>query len=368
MGGGISTQKGTIIFRKDTPYSTLTVVDDSERGVRTLYLNSQSHSAMYLNGSNSAVFRYTDYFNLAFLFNYKVNKVLFIGGGGFSGPKQFLEYYPDVVVDVVEVDPVVVNVAKEYFEVFEDPRLNVFVEDGRRFLGSAGVYDVIILDAYSKTYVPFHLMTLEFFDELDAHLSPDGVIVSNLISSLIGDTSELLMAEYKTVVEVFPQAYLFRTRSNSLSMVQNIILIATKNPIRDSGSELLEKAAAFPERSAHMTKYTQTFFESIVLPNEALILTDDYAPATALLNPVTNAPYEGGEELLYRASLSPFIIIGVWIVVLLSVYLLYSMVERKGLARARATASWACLSCLAPVHTTLPLVKMRNTALGSCIL
>jgi len=96
LGGSVAIRGGTIVYQKDTPYNTLTIVDYDDRGVRTIYLNNMPHSAMYLNGSNSAVFTYTDYFNLAFVFNPGVESVLFIGGGGFSGPKQFLEYYPDV--------------------------------------------------------------------------------------------------------------------------------------------------------------------------------------------------------------------------------------------------------------------------------
>jgi spermidine synthase len=329
IGGAISTRSGTVLYRKDTPYSTLTVVDNVGSSVRTLYLNNLAQSAMYLDGSNGAVFQYTDYFNLAFLFNSDVEKVLFIGGGGFSGPKQFLEYYPDLAVDVVEVDPEVVRVAEEYFNVVENPRLGVFVDDGRSFLADAGVYDLIVLDAYSKTYVPFHLMTLEFFQALGEHLTPDGVIVSNLISSLVGDTSELLMAEYRTVGEVLPQAYLFRTRSSSLSTVQNIILIATKTATRLTGSDLVEKAEGLPKGST-LVGYVETLFDSEGYAEDALVLTDDYAPATALLNPVTQAPYEGGEEAFLGSSLHPFMIAGVWIAVFVSVYWLYSVVQKRG--------------------------------------
>jgi spermidine synthase len=276
------------------------------------------------------VFRYTDYFNIAFLFNSDVERVLFIGGGGFSGPKQFLEYYPDLVVDVVEVDPDVVRVAREYFNVVDDQRLNIFVEDGRTFLSDSGEYDVIVLDAYSRTYVPFHLMTLEFFQALDEHLTPDGVIVSNLISSLVGDTSELLMAEYRTVGEVLPQAYLFRTRSSSLSLVQNIILIATKTTTRLTGSDLVEKAEGFPVGGTTLVGYAQTLFGSEGFAEDALVLTDDYAPAMALLNPVTQAPYEGGEEAMLGYSSHPFIIAGVWIAVFVSVYWLYTVGKKRG--------------------------------------
>jgi hypothetical protein len=68
-GGPFLGISGNALVRKDTPYSTLTVIDSEADGTRTMYLNNMPHSAMYLNGSNRAVFRYTDYFNLAFLFN-----------------------------------------------------------------------------------------------------------------------------------------------------------------------------------------------------------------------------------------------------------------------------------------------------------
>jgi spermidine synthase len=330
LGSSTSARSGTIVHRKDTPYNTLTVVDDNGQGVRTLFLNNLPQSAMFLNGSNNAVFQYTDYFNLAFLFDMKVNSVLFIGGGGFSGPKQFLDYYPNLIIDVVEVDPDVVDVAKEYFNVEENPRLGVYVEDGRAFINKAGKYDIIILDAYSKSYVPFHLMTLEFFEILNDHLNSDGVIVSNLISSLIGDTSELLMAEYRTINEVFPQVYLFRTRSSSLSRVQNICLIATNIPMRISLSDLIDKSEVFPVRGEKLAEYAESIFDIEGLAEDSLILTDNYAPAQSLLNPVTQAPYEGGEENLMESSLHPFIIASVWIAVLVSVYWLYLVLEKRG--------------------------------------
>lgn len=330
IGGALTRESGTLVYRKDTPYSTLTVVDNAEGTIRTLFLNNLAQSVMYLDGSNRQASSYTDYFNLAFLFTPDVERVLFIGGGGFSGPKQFLEYYPHLSVDVVEVDPDVVRVAREYFYVVDDPRLGVFVDDGRAFLSDAEEYDVIVLDAYSRAYVPFHLMTLEFFEALDEHLSPDGVIVSNLISSLVGDTSDLLMAEYRTVGEVLPQVYLFRTSSEFLFTVQNIILVATKAPVRLGESELVERAEAFPVRGSTLVEYVGDLFVSEGYAGEALVLTDDYAPATALLNPVTQAPYEGGEEAMMSSSLNPIVITAAWIAVFGTVYWLYTTVEKRG--------------------------------------
>ncbi len=290
--------RGKVVYRKDTAYNSLTVVDDASRGVRTLYLNNMPHSAFYLNGSNRAVFRYTDYFNIGFVLNPEIERVLFIGGGGFSAPKQFLEYYPDITVDVVEIDPDVVQAARKYFEVPDDPRLGVHVADGRAFMVRAGKYDLIVLDAYSKTYVPFHLMTLEFFQVLSEHLNPDGVVVSNLISSIIGDTSNLLMAEYKTVNKVFPQIYLFPTRDVSLSRVQNIILVATETATRYEKRDLLALAEEAPSIGETLAEYSQNLFDSELYVEDSPLLTDDYAPTESLLNPVTLSPYKGGLETL----------------------------------------------------------------------
>ena len=320
-GGPFLGISGNTLVRKDTPYSTLTVIDNVAEGTRTLYLNNMPHSAMYLNGSNRAVYRYTDYFNMAFLFNPEAERVLFIGGGGFSGPKQFLEYYPNATIDVVEIDPDVVAVAREHFGVTDDPRLRVFVMDGRTFLRGAGTYDIVVLDAYSKTYVPFHLMTREFFEALDEHLSPDGVVVSNLISSLIGDTSELLKAEVATITGVLPQVYLFPTKSRQLSQIQNINLIATKAPARLEGPDLLAMAAAYPVPGVPFEKYIGTLVNADILAGGELVLTDDYAPAEALLNPITAAPLGEGSGLVPRSTLNPLLIAGAWLISLASLYL-----------------------------------------------
>ncbi len=321
--GTLTLYSGDLVYQKDTPYNSLNVVDDAHSGVRTLWLNSLPHSAMYLNGSSNSVFLYTDYFHIALAFNPDIRSVLFIGGGGFSAPKKFLEDYPKVTVDVVEIDPDVVKTAKQYFSVHDDPRLHIFNEDGRRFLSqSSEKYDLIVLDAYSKTYVPFHLMTDEFFKLIDQHLNPNGVIASNLISSLVGDTSDLLRAEYKTVNQTYPKTiYLFTTTSNSLSQVQNIILVAQKSNNHYNKTELVNRALDAPKRGDVLARYVATDYDSEVNTNDVPILTDDYAPAQNLLNPVTGAPYEGGESILPRSTLSPLVIGGVWIAMLVALYL-----------------------------------------------
>jgi spermidine synthase len=328
LAGTLSVYSGDLVYQTDTPYNSLNVVDNHARGVRTLWLNSMPHSATYLNDSNKSVFLYTDYFHLAFVFNPKIENVLFIGGGGFSGPKKFLEDYPKISVDVVEIDSQVVDIAKNYFDLKDDPRLNVYVEDGRVFLSRTdSKYDLIVLDAYSKTYAPFHLLTLEFMESIEEHLKPNGVLVSNLISSLIGDTSDLLRAEYKTANKVLSHIYLFHTRTSSMSQVQNIILIGSLNQTQYSKADLIEMAKYTPKRSEKLAEYASTYFDNEVRTKELPILTDDYAPAQSLLNPITGATYEGGDTIFPRSTISPILIAGVWILTLTSLYFMSTKIR-----------------------------------------
>ncbi|MBM3291385.1 spermidine synthase [Candidatus Bathyarchaeota archaeon] len=316
-----------ILYSKETPYSTLTIIDSSD--IRTLYLNNLAHSAMYLNGSTNSVYKYTDYFNLGFAFNPRIRNVLFIGGGGFSGPKQFLEYYPTVNVDVVEIDPDVVSAAVEFFGVISSSRLRIYVEDGRTVLNKLGSYDLIVLDAYSKSYVPFHLMTYEFFNELSNHLSSDGLILSNLISSYIGDTSNLMRAEYKTVNLIFPQVYIFYTSSPYKAQLQNLILVATKNIFRYNTDILSQNALTASKNGMLISQYAKTLFDSIINTSDVPILTDDFAPTENLLNPITLAPYEFGGERLPKSVFNPFLIAGVWLVAFTSIYFIYSSIWKE---------------------------------------
>jgi spermidine synthase len=83
--------------------------------------------------------------------------------------------------------------------------LNIYNDDARHFLAKTSnqKYDIIILDAFSKNYVPFHLMTLQYYQLLYNKLTkPNGVIVSNQVGSLEGDRSNLYRAAYKTISQV----------------------------------------------------------------------------------------------------------------------------------------------------------------------
>lgn len=294
---------GDTVYETDTPYHHLLVADAFDPGhqstVRYLILDDNFHSAMDLNNPDRTVFAYTEYFHLPFLLNPNITRVLFIGGGGFTGPKAFLKQYPNVTVDVAEIDPEVIRVAVQYFGVDPtNPRLHTYNEDGRIFLQQSNqVYDAVILDAYSRSYVPFHLMTLEFFKLVETHLTMEGSVISNLIARISGGSSQLLGAEIKTMSGMFPNVYAFATRGTAYSDLQNIILLATLFHNRLNEPDFQHLAVKSKTASAQLMSNVDNYF--VMGTVTAPTLTDNFAPVETLLNPITGGPLNDQESDVY---------------------------------------------------------------------
>lgn len=287
------TAPGTVVYQTQTPYQELQVVDNGD--VRTLYLGGHRHSAMSLESPNEHVFDYTRYFHLPLLMRDDIDRVLFIGGGGFTGPKIFASKY-NVTVDVVEIDPVVIDTAKTHFNVTESEQLTIHTGDGRQFLESTSVtYDVIILDAYQKDKVPFHLTTEEFMALAASRLDDNGILLANVISAPAGPGSKFYRAEYKTMNRVFPQVYSFPT--SSTGMVQNIELVASKTPRRFSEEDLRQRNRD-RDIGIDLDREIQSY-EPTVKTSDVPVLKDKKAPVAQLLDPMLGQKYiiESNETL-----------------------------------------------------------------------
>ncbi|MFC4356766.1 spermidine synthase [Halobium salinum] len=280
--------EGQVVYETQTAYQELRVVDSGD--TRTLYLDGQRHSAMDLDDPNRHVFEYTRYFHIPYLLADdpdEIDRVLFVGGGGFTGPKRFVHEY-DATVDVVEIDPEVVDVAKEHFRVEESDRLRIHTADGREFLRETDhTYDLIVLDAYKKDKVPFQLTTVEFMELAKSRLSADGMLFANIISAPEGPGSEFYRAEYATIDRAFPTVYSFRTSASNA--VQNVEIVATRDDRRLTEAELL---ARNERRDVGIGLANEV--RSLMEPprtDDVPVLRDDRAPVDSLLDSMAGQRY-----------------------------------------------------------------------------
>lgn len=293
-----------VVFERNTLYHHLRVEDRGDS--RFLRFDNSWQSGMYLGDPVTARFAYTDVMHAGWALNPGARKVLLVGLGGGSIPKRVLASYPEATIDVAELDPVVVDVARRFFRLPADPRLRVYVEDGRRFVRRAPErYDLVLLDAYYADAIPFHLTTRQFLQEVRGRLAPGGVVVANVIGALEGPRSALLRAFYRTYREVFPEVYLMPVLPVEPAELQNVILLARDD--RDApgplSAEELARAvegwtARHPELEA-LAAAARWIYDRPVPVDDVPVLQDDYAPVDALLhfeweNPLPEVLRPGG--------------------------------------------------------------------------
>lgn len=275
-----------VIFEADSVYHHIIVAEDGL--ARYLRFDRSFQSGMYLNDPFDGPFLYPAYAHLGLIFRSQASRVLMIGLGGGSIPKRFWRDYPEMTIEVAELDPMVVEVAKKYFSVREDARFRISVQDGRLFLrNTLQRYDLIIMDAYFAESIPFHLTTREFLLLARSRLAPGGIVVSNIIGALEGPRSMLFRAMYKTMAAVFPSLYPFPTAFrpyDDVESIRNIILIASNERGLARG-EILNRAQRLGPRITYpeFLRYANDYYDAPIRVTDVPLLTDDYAPVDTLL-------------------------------------------------------------------------------------
>ena len=109
-------------------------------------------------------------------------RALVLGMGGGTSIAMLRAAAPAIIIDAVEIDPVVVAAAARWFTLdLSDPLLAVHTADARPWLaGDSGVYGIVQVDLYQGgPYIPFYLATREFFDSVRGHMAPHGVLMMN---------------------------------------------------------------------------------------------------------------------------------------------------------------------------------------------
>jgi spermidine synthase len=285
----------SIIFSKDGVYEKISVVDleNEDRPARFLNQDRSSSAAIYLD-TGELFHSYSKYYNIYQAVNPGIKNALFIGGGAYVMPNALLSVNDSVDIDVVEIEPSLYQISKDYFGVSDSPRLHNYIEDGRWFLAKSDKkYDLIFGDAYFSLYsVPIHLTTVEFFELVKDRLNINGVFVANLIGDLSRRDSSFLFSEVNTLLEVFPNNYLFAVDDAKILSPQNFIFLGINGDkkldfgmLNQSDNELFN---TFEEKQIDLNRFNYYKY---------LVFNDNFAPVESSVSDLIKRNIE--EEKLY---------------------------------------------------------------------
>lgn len=199
------------LYKKQSKYSTIMVTED-DQGLRTMWFeeNGARQSVVKVGDPDHLELAYARVVPVGLAFVPKPQRVLIVGLGGGTIPMFLHKHYPKATIDVVDIDPDVVDVAKRFFGFREDATLRAHVDDGRRFIENCrNPYDVIFLDAFSSENIPYHLATREFLQAVRKALTPGGAVVGNIWSRGSNPLYDSMVLTYR---DVFEELYLFDVR------------------------------------------------------------------------------------------------------------------------------------------------------------
>lgn len=221
---------------------------------------------------------YTRFMTATLMYAKDVHAILEIGFGGGRTAWYLHRFLPNVPVTSVELDPTVLELAKKYFGIKDEPNFHVANRDGRLFLQeSKDRYDIILIDAYRGPFVPFHLLTKEFYQLVKDHLAEGGMVAQNVEPSTM-----LFDSAVKTINAVFPQVDFYRAEGN----IVTIAYPGDERKPEDLAALAQQRDQAFGLRY----KLTDMLSErrridlksGDVIDANAKVLSDDFAPVESL--------------------------------------------------------------------------------------
>jgi spermidine synthase len=242
-------------------------------------------SCKLLHDPNKLIFDYTQMMLAGLYLNPNPKRILITGEGGGTIPTVLQEMFPDAQIDLVEIDKAVDTVARNYFGFKPSPKVKVTISDGRVFVKRVAAqkpnYDLVLLDAFDADYIPEHMLTREFLQEVKSAMAPDGVIVANTFSD-----SALYDYESVTYRDVFGPYFNMR--------LANRIIVGRAGGITPDDVANARKNAAVLEPELSKRGTGSTFLLPLLSTNvdwnpKARVLTDQYSPSN-LLNAIPRRP------------------------------------------------------------------------------
>ena len=223
-----------ILVDTDSQYSRIWVkqVNTAKTTYKTLQVDTGLESYIDTEtGEKGAM--YLRYYDLFEYLNKDAKSTLMIGGAAYTYPIHYLQKYEDKTIDVVEIDEKMTQIAEEQFGLnAKDERLKIYTQDGRSYLNySENKYDTILIDAFKGLNAPFELTTYEALVHAKNMLNDNGIVLTNIISSLEGEDTDFIEYEYATYKAVFDDVKLFQVQDRDYTESQNLILVGIKgNP------------------------------------------------------------------------------------------------------------------------------------------
>lgn len=266
-----------LLHTEPSEYAPVVVFE--QYGERCMNFNSMEsegrQSCFQLNDPEKMVFEYTRMMTAALFVMPEPERILIIGLGGGTLPTALHKLLPGAVIDTVELDPAVVKVAQRYFGYQPGPRQRVHVEDGRAFVEQAlqkdQRYDMVMLDAFDVDYIPAHLLTVEFLEQVRDVLVPGGLVVANSFAQ-----SRMYERESATYETVFGKYFNLRA-----GLEGNRVIIASTGQLPEAG-ELQRNAAALAQRLQPLGIDANSAVEAFVVDQKS------YAGVEPLRDTATN--------------------------------------------------------------------------------
>jgi spermidine synthase len=193
-----------VLYKGPSQFSEVLVVSENPDGLRVLRfeMHGARQSVVKPGDPDHLELAYARAMPAALTWKPAPRQVLVVGLGGGTIPMFMRKHLPDADIDVVELDPAVVDLARSYFGFRDDRRLKAHVGDGRRWIETTPVrYDLIVLDAFGANAAPYALTTREFLGSVHAALAPDGVVISNMWGRMANPLYDDMVTTY---LSVFP--------------------------------------------------------------------------------------------------------------------------------------------------------------------
>ena len=242
-------------------------------------VHSTYHPTQLFFGGPWEQFLVAPYFNTPPYKTNQITRIAIVGLAAGTTARQATAAYGPVPIDGYEIDPVIVEAGREYFDMTM-PNLNAIVADGRWGLEhSPHLYSIIAVDAYRPPYIPPHLTTKEFFQIAFDHLEDDGTLAIN-VGRAPGDR-RLIDDLAATIGSVFPSIYVM-----DIPNTFNSIIYATKQPT-NSDYMTANMIALSQDAGTHpllLQAGTAAITNLQAAPAGGRVFTDDLAPIEWITN------------------------------------------------------------------------------------